>query len=89
MFVIIVNVKSIILYLFYRKNLMKSFFNTILYLIVLFSFANRAYALSDKQIKKICQNKQRRSTCIKNLKFKKLNLIQGNRIEIPVLPFKK
>ena len=68
---------------------MKFFFNSILYLIVLLSFANRAYALSDKKINEICQNKEKRSTCIKNLNFKKLNLIQGKRIEIPVLPFKK
>ena len=68
---------------------MKFFFNSILYLIVLFSFANRAYALSDKEIKEICKNKQKRSNCVKNLKFKKFNLIQGNRIEIPVLPFKR
>ena len=39
--------------------------------------------------KKICQKKSNRSTCIKNLKLKKLNLLQGNKIEIPVIPFKK
>ena len=68
---------------------MRFFSIAILYLIVLFSLENRAYSLSDKQIKEICQNKQKRSTCITNLKFKKLNLIKGNRIEIPVLPFKR
>ena len=70
---------------------MKSFFNTLLYLFVLFSFENNAYSLSDKQIKEICLNRPRVrvSTCIRNLKFKKLNLIQGKRIEIPVKPFKK
>ena len=68
---------------------MKYLFNTFLYLIVLFSFTFRAYALSEKQIKEICQNEQRKSTCIKNLKLKKLDFLQGNRIEIPVLPFKR
>ena len=68
---------------------MKSCFNTILYLLVLFSFENSAYSLSDKQIKEICQTKPRISACIKKIKFKKLNLIQGKRIEIPVKPFKK
>ena len=68
---------------------MKSFFNTLLYLLFLFSFENSAYSLSDIQIKEICQKKPRRSTCIKKLKFKKVNLLQGNRIEIPVIPFKK
>ena len=68
---------------------MKSFFNTLLYLLVLFTFENNAYSLSDNQIKEICQKERKISACIKNLKFKKLNLIQGKRIEIPVKPFKK
>ncbi len=68
---------------------MKYFFNSLLYILLLFSFENSAYSLSDNQIKEICQKKSRRSTCIKNLKLKKFNLLQGNRIEIPVIPFKK
>ena len=68
---------------------MKLFFNTLLFLFILFLFENNAYSLSDNQIKKICQKSPRRSTCIKNLKFKKLNLLKGNKIEIPVIPFKK
>ena len=68
---------------------MKFFFNSLLYLLVLFSFEKSAYSLSDKQIKEICHKKLRELTCIKNLKLKKLNLMQGNSIEIPVIPFKK
>ena len=68
---------------------MKFFFNSLLYILVLFSFENSAYSLSEKQIKEICQKKIRKYTCIKDLKSKKLNLINGNRIEIPVIPFKK
>ncbi len=68
---------------------MKKFFNSLLYLLVLFSFVNSAYSLSDKQINEICQKRLRRLTCIKNLKNKKLDLIEGKRIEIPVIPFKK
>ena len=68
---------------------MKSFINTLLYLLLLFSLENNAYSLSDNKIKEICQKKFRRSTCIKNLKLKKFNLLKGNRIEIPVIPFKK
>ena len=68
---------------------MKSFFNSLLYLLVLLSFENNAYTLSDNKIKEICQKKPRVSACIKNLKFQKLNLIEGKRIEIPVKPFKK
>ena len=67
---------------------MKSFFNTLLYILVLFSFMDSAYALSDNQIKEICQKKLRSSNCIRNLRIKKLNLLEGNRIEIPVIPFK-
>ena len=68
---------------------MKLFVNTLLFFFILFLFENSAYSLSDYQIKEICQKKSKRSTCIKNLKFKKLNLIQGNKIEIPVIPFNK
>ena len=68
---------------------MKFNFNSLIYLLVLFSLENSAYSLTDKQITEICQKKPRRLTCIKNLKLKKVNLIQGKRIEIPVIPFKK
>ena len=68
---------------------MKFSFNSVLFLLVLFLYGNTAYSLSDKQIKEVCQKKERRLICIKNLKFKKLNLIEGNRIEIPVKPFKE
>ena len=70
---------------------MKLFFNTLLFFFILFLFLfdNNAYSLSDYQIKEICQKKSKRSTCIKKLKLQKLNLLQGNKIEIPVIPFKK
>ena len=68
---------------------MKLFFKRIFYLLVLFSFEHGAYSLSDYQIKEICQKKPRKSSCIKNLKFKKSKLIQGDQIEIPVIPFKR
>ena len=65
---------------------MKFLFNSLL---VVFLFDNSAYSLSDKQIREICQKNLKRLTCIKNLKIKKSSLINGNRIEIPVIPFKK
>ena len=68
---------------------MKFLLNSLLYLLVFFSFENVAFSLSDRQIKELCPKKPRRLSCIKNLKLKNLNLIQGNRIEIPVIPFKK
>jgi len=68
---------------------MKLLFNPLLFLFIIFLFEDSAYSLSNYQIKKICQKKPKRSTCIKNLKFKKLNMLEGNKIEIPVIPFKK
>ncbi len=68
---------------------MKIFFNPLLLFLIIFLFENRAYSLSDYRIKEICQNNPKRTTCIKNLKIKKLNLLKGNKIEIPVIPFKK
>ena len=68
---------------------MKLFFNPFLFFLIVFLFENSAYSLSEYQIRKICQNKSKKSTCIKNLKLKKLNLLQGNKIEIPVIPFNK
>tara|TARA_A100000164_G_scaffold119761_1_gene105757 strand:- start:227 stop:433 length:207 start_codon:yes stop_codon:yes gene_type:complete len=68
---------------------MKLFFNPILFFLIIFLFENSAYSLSEYQIRQRCQNKSKRSTCIKNLKFKKLNLLQGEIIEIPVITIKK
>ena len=68
---------------------MKFLLNYLLFLLIVFSFEDGAYSISDYRIKQICQKKPRRSTCIKDLKFKRLNLLQGNKIEIPVIPFKK
>ena len=68
---------------------MKLFTHTILLLFTLVLYENNAYSLSNYQIREICKNKRNKSKCIKNLKFKKLNLLQGNQIEIPVIPFKK
>ena len=68
---------------------MNLLFKYLLFLSFLFLFENNAYSLSDYQIKQICQNRPRKSTCIKNLKSKKLNLLRGDQIEIPVIPYKK
>ena len=68
---------------------MKLVFNPLLFLLLLFLFETSSYSLSEYRIKEICRNKRKRSHCIKDLKLKKLNLIQGKKIEIPVIPFKK
>ena len=64
------------------------FFNPLLLFLIIFLFENSAYSLSNYRIKEMCQKKTKKSTCIKNLKFKKLNFLKGNKIEIPVIPFK-
>ena len=68
---------------------MKLFFNPLLFFLIVFLFENSAYSLSEYQIRQRCQNNSKKSTCMKNLKFKKLNLLQGEIIEIPVIPIKK
>ena len=72
-----------------QKKIMKLIFNLLLFSIFTISFEHIAYSLSNYQIKAICKKKKNRSTCIKNLKIKKSNLLQGNQIEIPTIPFKK
>ena len=68
---------------------MKLAFNFCLTIFVLFIFGDKSYSLTDYQIKKICKNEKRKSTCIKFLEEKRSNLQKGNLIEIPVLPYKK
>ena len=68
---------------------MKLALNLSLFLFGLLIFSNESHSLSDYQIKKICLNKQREATCIKNLKEKRSNLRKGNLIEIPVIPYKR
>tara|TARA_B100001769_G_C21579439_1_gene327794 strand:+ start:213 stop:419 length:207 start_codon:yes stop_codon:yes gene_type:complete len=68
---------------------MKLFLNILLIIFISDLSLNTAYSLSDFQIKEICKKKKKSKNCIKNMKLKKYNLFQGNRIEIPVIPFKK
>ena len=68
---------------------MKLLFNPLLFFSVLFLFESSAFSLSVYQMKEICQKKPKKSSCIKNFKLKKLNLLQGDIIEIPVIPLKK
>ncbi len=68
---------------------MKLIFNLLLFLSISVLYESTAYSLSDYQIREICQRKQRRLTCIKMMKLKRFNLLEGNKIEIPVEPFKK
>jgi len=63
--------------------------NLCLFLFALFTFSDESFALTDYQIKKICRKEERELTCIRNLQEKRSNLHKGNKIEIPIIPFKK
>ena len=68
---------------------MKLKFNLYLLLIALLAFNDKAFSLSDYQIKIICKKERMYLTCIKNLQERKSNFEKGNPIEIPVIPYKK
>ena len=67
---------------------MKSALNLSLFLFTLFTFGNKSFSLTDYQIKKICKKEKRELTCIRNLQEKRIDLQKGNKIEIPIKPFK-
>jgi len=68
---------------------MKILINAIFILGISLLYEDNAFSMTDYQIKKICRNAKRKSDCIEELKDKRLDLIQGKKIEIPVIPFKK
>ena len=53
------------------------------------SLFDKAFSLTDNQIKKICKDEKSYLICINNLEEKKSDLQKGNLIEIPVIPYKK
>ena len=67
---------------------MRLFFNTLIVFSVLVIPQDTSYPLTNNEIKEMCKTKLRRANCIKIFKNKKLNLLRGKRIEIPVVPFK-
>ncbi len=68
---------------------MKLAFNLFILIFVLFIFEDKSFSLTDYQIRKICKNERKKSTCIKLLEEKRSNLKKGNLIEIPVIPYKR
>ena len=68
---------------------MKLALNLFVFLFALFTFGDKSLSLSDYKIKKLCKKIKRESTCIKNLQEKRSNLQEGNKIEIPVVPYKR
>ena len=67
---------------------MKSGFNLSLFLLAFFLFNNAAFSLTNYQIKRYCAKQEKVSSCIKELQERKSNLEKGNRIEIPVFPYR-
>jgi len=71
------------------EKLMKTILNSSLFLLAMSMIMDKSFALTDYQIKKICEKEKKESTCTKSLKEKRSNLQKGIFIEIPVIPFKK
>ena len=67
---------------------MKYLLFTFLFLLQCFINENKLYALNDYEIRNICKKARKKTTCIRNLKEKNINLLKGKRIKIPVIPFK-
>ena len=67
---------------------MKLALNLSLFLFALLSFTDKSLSLTNYQIKEICRKERRESTCVKYLQEQRSNIQKGNRIEIPVIPFR-
>ena len=68
---------------------MKLALNFFLLLFALLTFGEKSFSLTNYQIKNICKKEKKELSCIKNLKDKRYNLEKNNRIEIPVVPYKR
>jgi len=68
---------------------MKLFINFFLFLLSFLMLENKVLSLNEYQIREICSKKKMQYSCVKNLREKKLNLLEGNRIEIEVIPYKE
>ena len=67
---------------------MKLALNLSLSLFALLTFDDKTFSLTNYQISKICKKEKRVSYCIKKFEEKRDNLKNGDRIEIPVIPYK-
>ena len=68
---------------------MKTVINLFFLMFILFIYENKSFALTDYQIREICKKQRRKLTCIKNMQNKRFEILKGNRIKIPVIPFKR
>ena len=59
-----------------------------LFLFVLLISGDKSFSLTNYQIKRICKKERIKSTCIKKLQEKRLDLQKGKFIEIPVIPYR-
>ena len=67
---------------------MKLTLNLSLSLFALLAFDDKKISLTNNQISKICKKEKRVSVCIKKFEKKRDNLKNGDRIKIPVIPYK-
>ena len=67
---------------------MKLALNLFLFFFVLLISGDKSLSLTNYQIKRICKKERIKSTCIKKLQEKRLDLQKGKFIEIPVIPHK-
>ena len=68
---------------------MKFTLNLFLLLFTFILWERKAYSLSDYKIKKLCKKSRTELVCIKNLQERRADLEKGNKIEIPVIPYKR
>ena len=68
---------------------MKLAYKLSIFLLIIFTFGEISFSLTNYQIKRICKKERIKSTCIKKLQEKRLDLQKGKFIEIPVMPYKK
>ena len=67
---------------------MKLTLNLSMFTLVLFTFSNETFSLTNYQIKRYCRKEVSLSKCIKKLEQKRSNLQKGKLIEIPVKPYR-
>ena len=67
---------------------MKLALNLFIFFFVLLISGDKSLSLTNYQIKRICKKERIKSTCIKKLQEKRLDLQKGKFIEIPVIPHK-
>ena len=59
-----------------------------LFLFALLTLGDESFSASNYKIKTICKAERKKLNCIKNMKDKRSKLEKGNKIEIPVIPYK-